>query len=105
MYVSIHANITVIDIADATAVLRAGFGYGSGLIHLDDVACTGSEAALINCTYDPITTDCVYYYEDAGVRCSPIRTSGIYPFQIWFTNICTLQVRCKKNLTYVAHFV
>ena len=75
-------TILSIDIADATAVVRAGFGRGSGLIHLDDVACTGSEAALINCTYDPITTDCVYYYEDAGVRCSPIRTSGIYPFQL-----------------------
>ena len=58
---------------DATAVLRAGFGRGSGPIHLDDVRCTGSEAALINCTYDPITTDCSHN-EDAGVRCSLTRT-------------------------------
>ena len=58
---------------DATAVQRAGFGLGSGPIHLDNVACTGSEAALINCTYDPITTDCSHS-EDAGVRCSLTRT-------------------------------
>ena len=72
-----HYRILSIDIADATAVLRAGFGWGSGVIHLDDVACTGSETALVNCSYDPITTDCTHYYEDAGVRCSPIRTSGV----------------------------
>ena len=54
---------------DAIAVPRAGFGLGSGPIHLDNVACTGSEAALVNCTYDPITTDCSHI-EDAGVRCS-----------------------------------
>ena len=54
---------------DATAVQRAGFGLGSGPIHLDNVACTGSEAALVNCVYDPITTDCSHI-EDAGVGCS-----------------------------------
>lgn len=64
------------DSLDATAVLRAGFGQGSGPIHLDDVHCNGSEAALVNCTHDPITTDC-YHYEDAGIRCSLTRTSSI----------------------------
>ena len=62
---------------DATAVVRAGFGRGSGLIHLDNVACTGSEAALINCIYDPITTDCSHS-EDAGVRCSLTRMFSTY---------------------------
>ena len=57
---------------DATAVLRAGFGVGSGLINLDDVQCTGSEAALINCPYDTFTFDCSHV-EDAGVRCSLTR--------------------------------
>ena len=54
---------------DATAVQHAGFGLGSGPIHLDNVACAGSEAALVNCTYYPITTDCSHA-EDAGVHCS-----------------------------------
>jgi len=59
---------------DATAVLRAGFGAGSGPIYLDDVRCTGSETGLVNCTYDSVTTDCSHT-EDAGVRCSVARKS------------------------------
>ena len=62
--------------ADATAVQRAGFGAGSGPIHLDDVGCVGTEPGLVNCTYDPVTTDCTHI-EDAGVRCSLIRTSTV----------------------------
>ena len=53
---------------DAIAYSGAFFGTGSGPIHLDDVACTGSEAALINCTYDASTVDCSHF-EDAGVQC------------------------------------
>ena len=53
---------------DAVAYSRAYFGVGSGPIVLDDVRCTGSETALINCTYDRFTSDCGHY-EDAGVRC------------------------------------
>ena len=60
--------------ADATAVLRAGFGAGSGPIYLDDLRCDGSESALVNCSYDSVTTDCSHT-EDAGVRCSLIRMS------------------------------
>ena len=53
---------------DATAVLFAGFGRGTGPIHIDDVNCQGFEDALINCTYDSNTADC-QHFEDAGVRC------------------------------------
>ena len=70
-------NLNDICSPDATAVQRAGFGWGSGPIHLDDVACTGSEAVLINCPYDSITTDCSHF-EDAGVRCSLIRMFNTY---------------------------
>ena len=52
----------------AIAYSGAFFGAGTGPIHLDDVRCTGSEAALINCTYDPSTVDCSHR-EDAGVQC------------------------------------
>ena len=54
--------------SDAIAYSGAFFGAGSGPIHLDDVRCTGSEAALINCTYDSSTIDCSHF-EDAGVQC------------------------------------
>ena len=56
--------------AGAMAILYAHFGQGSGTIYLDDVACTGSESRLIDCTYDPDTSDC-NHGEDAGIRCIP----------------------------------
>ena len=55
--------------AGGIAYNNAYFGVGSGPIHLDNVACTGTEEALVNCNYDPNTADCSHY-EDAGVRCS-----------------------------------
>ena len=82
---------------DAIAVLHAGFGLGSGPIHVDDVACTGSEAALINCTYDPITTDCTHI-EDAGVRCSLTRMP--------ITSTCMKFKLCDQmhvKVTYIKH--
>ena len=48
----------------------AEFGEGSGTIYLNDVACTGSESRLMDCTYDPDTSDCGHH-DDAGVRCVP----------------------------------
>ena len=54
----------------AQALSEAPFGEGSGDILLDDVACTGTESGLINCTHtspaDPICT----HRNDAGVRCN-----------------------------------
>ena len=53
---------------DATAYSFARYGQGSGPILLDNVACTGTENALVNCTYDSDTSDCSHF-EDAGVLC------------------------------------
>ena len=51
---------------------NAYFGQGSGLILLDNVACTGSELTLANCSHlgIGITRSCSHS-EDAGVRCYP----------------------------------
>ena len=46
----------------------AAFGAGSGRINMDDVQCTGTEASLVNCTYNP-DHNCAHF-EDASVRCS-----------------------------------
>ena len=54
--------------ADATAFRNAEFGAGTGVIALDNVACTGSETSLLSCYHDTHTGDC-YHYQDAGVRC------------------------------------
>ena len=53
---------------DATALIFAAFGQGTGPIHLDDLQCRGFEDALVNCSYDSNTADCIHV-EDAGVRC------------------------------------
>jgi deleted-in-malignant-brain-tumors protein 1 len=55
-------------ILDATAVSDAFYGRGSGPIHLDDVECAGTETNILQCTYDPVTSDCGHS-EDAGVQC------------------------------------
>ena len=44
------------------------FPAGSGPIYLDNVACSGREARLAECTYDSHTEDC-HHFEDAGVHC------------------------------------
>ena len=46
----------------------AFYGRGSGPIHIDDVACSGTETNILRCTYDPVTVDCGHS-EDAGVQC------------------------------------
>ena len=57
-------------LVDAITYERAHFGQGNGPIGLDDVACSGSEKTLANCSYDGNTNDCTHL-EDAGVRCQP----------------------------------
>ena len=53
----------------AIAYSRALYGQGSGSILLDNVACTGTESRLIDCSYDSHTADCSHF-EDAAVYCS-----------------------------------
>ena len=54
--------------AGVTVYTSAHFGQGSGPILLDNLACSGSESRLVDCTYDNNTADCSHS-EDAGVRC------------------------------------
>jgi len=53
---------------NATAYSFARYGQGTGPIHMDNVACTGTENALLNCTYDSDSSDCSHR-EDASVLC------------------------------------
>ena len=50
----------------------AHFGQGTGPIWLDDVACTGTEARLLDCPSRPIGTRNCVHSEDAGTRCIPV---------------------------------
>ena len=51
---------------------QAHFGQGTGPIWLDDVACTGTEARLIECGARPIGVHNCNHNEDAGTRCIPV---------------------------------
>ena len=53
----------------AIAYSNALYGQGTGSILLDNVACTGTESRLIDCSYDSHTADCSHS-EDAAVYCS-----------------------------------
>ena len=59
----------VITLTDAVAFHSAHFGTGVGPIHLDNVACSGNENNLIDCSYSSFVTCSSGHHEDAGVRC------------------------------------
>jgi deleted-in-malignant-brain-tumors protein 1 len=54
----------------AVAYSFAQFGQGSGPIALDNLQCSGDEDSLLDCPYDPDTSDCSHF-EDAGLMCAP----------------------------------
>ena len=62
-------------------------GGGSGPIYLDEVACTGSENALLACTSSPIGTHNCGHSEDAGVQCLPgtMYTHSLIPCSFAFS--------------------
>uniref|UniRef100_A0A1X7TS67 SRCR domain-containing protein n=1 Tax=Amphimedon queenslandica TaxID=400682 RepID=A0A1X7TS67_AMPQE len=51
-----------------TVLTNAHFGQGTGGIFMNEVACTGYELFLTNCSHT-VNHNCSHY-EDAGVRCS-----------------------------------
>ena len=79
--------IDILFVVGAISYAKAFFGQGTGPIHIDNVACRGTESALVQCRY--LTVDNCVHADDAGVRCSPpgIIISAIQIFYILVTLI------------------
>ena len=56
-------------IAGAIPRFNAIYGPGKGPIWLPQLACTGDERSLFNCSYDPLETLQCSHFNDAGVEC------------------------------------
>ena len=82
--ISYHYDPYLCFTAAATAYSNAFYGQGSGPILMDNVACTGVENGLINCTFDNNTGDC-RHSEDAGVRCFSPPSTGEY-WEVMYTS-------------------
>ena len=82
-------------IADAVAYSNARYGQGTGPIWLDNLACTGAEYNLTNCSYDADTSDC-RHFEDAGVLCNTTRMF-VYVHVIQMANLRLNVLVMKAN--------
>lgn len=71
---NMQANGHFIFLTGNTAIVRALFGQGTGLIWLDNVNCIGTEARLASCSANPLGSHNCVHAEDAGVRCEPFST-------------------------------
>ena len=64
---------------DAQARSFATFGQGTGPILLDNLACTGNEARLFDCTHNGVGIHNCIHSEDAGVVCRRDRKPVLNP--------------------------
>ena len=67
------------------APARAIYGEGTGPIYYDDVACTGSEARLVNCSHSGFGIHNCQHSEDAGVECSTTKSQLISDLSTYVT--------------------
>ena len=66
---SVHLELVYY--SDAVAFGTRQFGGGAGPIYLDNVACSGSESTLLDCSRSSFVS-CYSWRRGAGVRCQGI---------------------------------
>ena len=64
---------------DAKPFYNAHYGIGTGPLQMDNIKCHGTESSLLNCPFDPDTSE-DYHTEDAGVKCYP---NGVHKHRLW----------------------
>ena len=64
-------NVSCLMFVGATPIFRENLQFGTavGPIFLDYLACTGSEEAIVNCSYVTGPLDCDHSMDDVGVQC------------------------------------
>ena len=55
---------------------QAGYGQGTGPIHLDNVQCRGDETDIMRCSHNGVGINNCNHAEDAGVSCRVAGTLG-----------------------------
>ena len=67
----------------ASAPHSAHFGAGSGQIWLDDVACQGSETAIVNCQHNGWGIENCGHSEDASVVCTQSKNDYKWTYVVY----------------------
>ena len=75
---------------------QAFFGQGSGPIHYDDIACTGSEARLADCPHPGIGIENCAHSEDAGVVCNNMQGE-------LHLHLCLFKLCCDLNWYFITN--
>ena len=65
----LNLETLIIPHAGAIAHMQAAFGQGTGPIHMDNVACSGTEQRLVDCRHTAGIHHNCFHAEDAGVTC------------------------------------
>ena len=65
-------SFTILFVTGASTPTQAHFGEGTGPIWVDNAACTGTEARLVDCPANPLGSHNCDHNEDVGTRCIPV---------------------------------
>lgn len=77
---SVHTISAGARAISGTVPVHDRYNPGTGPIYLDEVRCTGSESALINCSFNTLGVHNCDHNEDAGVSCEGVKDFCLFFF-------------------------